>query len=89
MIIDDVVTLAESKLRVVEVLEKSGLTVQGIVVLIDRAQGGSEEIRRRGYTCSYAFTISELLTCYLEAGKLDRNTHNKCVDYLQSQSISR
>jgi uridine monophosphate synthetase len=89
VILDDVITLAESKLRAVEVLEKCGLMVQGIVVLIDRAQGGVEEMRRRGYNCSYAFTINELLACFLEAGKLDQDTYNRCADYLQSQSISK
>jgi uridine monophosphate synthetase len=84
VLVDDVITLAESKLSAIAVLEKSGLLVQGVVVLIDREQGGMEELRGRGYTCRAAYTITELLFFYHQAGMLNIHIYNSCIDYLKN-----
>ncbi len=51
-IVDDVITSGGSVLRAIEAVEAEGCTVGKVVVLLDRYEGGSEEIRRRGYDLS-------------------------------------
>jgi orotate phosphoribosyltransferase len=48
-IVDDVITTGGSVLRAIEAVETEGCSVVKVVVLLDRQQGGAEEIRRRGY----------------------------------------
>ena len=51
-IVDDVITTGGSVLRAIEAVEAEGCRVVKVVVLLDRQQGGSDEIRRRGYDFS-------------------------------------
>ncbi|MFC2058102.1 orotate phosphoribosyltransferase [Chloroflexota bacterium] len=48
-IVDDVLTTGGSVLRAIEAVEGEGCQVVKVVVVLDRNQGGSEELRRRGY----------------------------------------
>jgi orotate phosphoribosyltransferase len=51
-IVDDVITTGGSVLRAIEAVEAEGCRVVKVVVLLDRQQGGADEIRRRGYAFS-------------------------------------
>jgi orotate phosphoribosyltransferase len=51
-IVDDVITTGGSVLRAIEAAEAAGCRVVRVVVLLDRQQGGSDEIVRRGYDFS-------------------------------------
>jgi uridine monophosphate synthetase len=61
IIIEDLVTKGGSVLRAVEVLERAGLTVTDVAVLIDREQGGRERLNNRHYKLHAYFTLSELV----------------------------
>ena len=49
MVVDDVCTSGNSLFLAIEAAESIGCEVIGVSVLLDRKQGGSEEVRRRGY----------------------------------------
>ncbi len=51
-IVDDVITTGGSVLRAIEAVEAEGCHVVKVVVLLDRQQGGAEELRSRGYDFS-------------------------------------
>jgi len=48
-IVDDVVTTGGAILRAIEAVEEEGCRVVRVIALLDRQQGGSDELRRRGY----------------------------------------
>ena len=48
-IVDDVCTTGGSLLRAIEAAEDAGCTVVKVLAILDRHQGGSEELIRRGY----------------------------------------
>jgi len=48
-IVDDVITTGGSILRAIEAVEAEGCRVGQVVVLLDRNEGGADELRRRGY----------------------------------------
>ena len=48
-IVDDVVTTGGSILRAIEVVEAAGCRVGKVIVILDRNQGGSDDLRKRGY----------------------------------------
>lgn len=48
-IVDDVCTTGASLFRAIEAAEAHGCTVARVIAILDRVQGGSEELGRRGY----------------------------------------
>ena len=48
-IVDDVITTGGSTLNAIEAVEAMGCRVAKVIALVDRHEGGGDEIRRRGY----------------------------------------
>ena len=48
-IVDDVLTTGGSVLKAIEAVEAVNCKVVKVIVLVDRHEGGSDELRRRGY----------------------------------------
>lgn len=63
VILDDVITTGNSVLRAIDPSEKRGATVVQVYVLVDREEGGLENLRARGYSVEPIFTFSELKSC--------------------------
>ena len=61
VIIDDLITSGDSILQAIVALKASGLQVNDAVVLIDREQGGVENMQEQGYKLHAAITISRVL----------------------------
>lgn len=84
LLIDDVITAADSKINTIATLEESGLEVKDILVLVDREQGGAEELVRRGYNLHAAMKFSQLLDYYHRTGMLDNAKYKEAKDYLEA-----
>ncbi len=83
LIIDDLITKAGSKVEAIEVLRATGLEVKGVVVLVDREQGGVAQLwNETDVICHSVFLIRELLEIYLEAGRLTEPQHEEIFRYL-------
>ena len=61
ILIDDLITTAQSKLIAIEILENEGLRVTDVCVLVDREQGGREALEEAGYELHAACTMREIL----------------------------
>jgi len=61
VIVEDVVTTGGSSLKAVERAKEEGLNVLGLVTLVDREEGGRENIEAAGYWLRTIFTKSELV----------------------------
>src|SRR5216684_99224 len=59
-VIEDVVTTGGDSLRSIQVLRDAGLEVIHLVVVLDRGEGGEENIRRAGIPYSPLFRIADL-----------------------------
>jgi orotate phosphoribosyltransferase len=62
IIVEDVVTTGGSSMKAVRRAEEEGLKVLGIVTLVDREEGGRENIEAEGYWLKALFVKSELVT---------------------------
>lgn len=82
LLVDDLITGATSKREAIEVLRDEGLEVTDVVVLVDREQGGHEELGMLGCVLHSVFSISELLDFYVTTGKMSAKTHSKIQAYL-------
>jgi len=61
VIVEDVVTTGGSSLKAVNRAREEGLDVLGIVSLVDREEGGREQIEAEGYWLKAIFTKASLL----------------------------
>ena len=86
LLIDDLITQAESKLEAISTLEANGLVVEDVVVLVDRQQGGASQLEAMGYKFHCAFQLSELLQFYQQTGKIDRAGYERIITYLGARS---
>ena len=82
LVIDDLITRADSKLQAIHVLETNGLRVRDIIVLVDREQGGMDELKQRGYVGHAALKLSALLNYYSEKHSISEEDYRRTVQYL-------
>ena len=87
IVIDDLITGADSKFAALSILENNGLIINDIIVLLDREQGGVKELESRGYNCVCAMGITELLSIYLEQSKISNDVYRNTVTYLSSPIV--
>lgn len=86
LLIDDLITRADTKLEAARAIEAAGGTVAGFIVLIDREQGGIQHIQEDGYTVHSVFTVSELLAHYVAQGFISPERAEEVTDYIHSRS---
>lgn len=84
IILDDLITKADSKLEAIAAAEKLGYKVVGVVILVDREQGGREELKKRGYKLYAALKLTGLLKYYLSKKMISKNQFKDTVEYLES-----
>ncbi len=82
---DDLVTDGQSKVEGIKPLEEMGAKVNRIIVVIDREQGGKENLNRMGYILESITTISEIVTYLLKKGKISEAKANIILNYIKSE----
>lgn len=83
LIVDDVITKGESKFRAFKVAQDLGFKVLGLIVLVDRGEGGKEIIEGAGYKFYAPFTLKQLLAYYLEKNMITKNQYDETMEYLK------
>ena len=81
-VIEDLVTSGGSVLRAIETLRSAGLTVKDVVVLIDREQGGPENLAEAGYRLHAAMTMTLVVETLTTAGRLSSEQSTAVKTYL-------
>lgn len=83
LIIDDVITKGASKFRAFQVAQELGYKVLGLIVLVDRGEGGRETIEEAGYQFYAPIELTQLLKYYLDRGRIDEKRYHEVVEYLK------
>lgn len=80
---DDVVTNGKSKLEGIKPLEQLGAEVDRILVVIDREQGGKENLREMGYQLESVTTISRVIRELSKSKTVPKDQIEKVLSYIQ------
>ena len=80
---DDVVTNGMSKVEGLKPLEKSGAQIGMVMVVVDREQGGKENIERLGYNFHALGTISELVKRLSRLSYISEDQTDAVLDYVK------
>lgn len=86
LIIDDLITKSDSKEETIKALENRGLKPRDILVLIDREQGGAQQLNNQGYQLHSVFKFSELLGSYLWQKLMPTAIYQEIKEYLRKNS---
>jgi uridine monophosphate synthetase len=82
LVVDDLITRGDSKLEAIEPLEKAGLVVEDILVVIDREQGGRDVLAEHGYRLNSILTMREMLDILARRESITLEQHKKVLEYL-------
>ncbi len=83
IVVDDLVTTGGSVVSAVEALRKAGCTVKDAAVLVDRLEGGSENLGAIGVRLRKLVDIRELAEVLLERGKLTRHDYEAVMKQME------
>lgn len=89
LIVEDVVTSGTSILETAETLKEVGLIVTDAVVLIDREQGGLENLAQKGIRLHPVCPISSVVKELEIVGKIDASTAKMTLDFIHSCQVKR
>lgn len=81
IVVDDVITNGESKLLTIKPLEDEGLTVEDIVVLVDREQGGPELLQKKRYQCHSLYVVHDIFKTLLSYKRIDSRIMEQCIRF--------
>ncbi len=82
VVIDDLITSGDSIVQTIAALKAGGLHVTDAVVLIDREQGGAENLQAEGYRLHSIMSLPYLLSVLLEQERISEKKYNKTLDSL-------
>ena len=88
LVIDDLVTHADSKIEAIRVLEANQLRVRDVAVVVDREQGGPEQLAAAGYTLHAALRLGQLLDYWRASNGIDDETYARVRAYQAHETIS-
>jgi len=86
VLLDDLITTGGSKLEAMQPLVAEGLTVEDVVVLIDREQGGREDLAEHGLSLQAVLTLRELVDALEQAEKVSAAEAATVRDYLEAKA---
>jgi len=82
LVVEDLVTSGSSVFETIEPLEKEGLKVSDVIILIDREQGGKKHLTEKGYNLHAVFTITEMIDVLQQANILDDAVATKVKEFI-------
>jgi uridine monophosphate synthetase len=88
LLVDDLITQADTKLEAIAALEAAGMVVDEVLVLVDRQQGGADQLRTRGYDLRAVFLLDELLEHYVSRGFIDQAKADEVLSYIADNQVA-
>lgn len=69
VIVDDVITTGKSTIEAIDKAREAGLDIVRVIALVDRQEGGRENIEALGHTVEAVVTREEVMTLYKAKGR--------------------
>ncbi|KAK5641421.1 hypothetical protein RI129_009968 [Pyrocoelia pectoralis] len=87
LIIEDVVTSGSSIIETLEDLNEVGIHCSHALILMDRQQGGTNNLIKEGVTMHSLLNMTHLLKYLREANYIDDSTVNKVTNYMLTTQV--
>ena len=86
LILDDVVTSGRNLVNAIDAIRTDGGMVQDAVVLLDRQQGGSINLEKKGIKLHSFTTISQICEILRDNGAIDESQYTQIIDQIGNAS---
>jgi len=87
VLVDDLVTSGSSLLNAARAIRESGGVVNHAVVLLDREQGGRENLQKEKIELHTVTSMSQLLDMFRDLGYINHSNYNLAKEYLKREKI--
>lgn len=84
LLLDDLITEADTKFEAATAAQDLGYHIVAIGVLVDRQQGGVDQLREQGFSVVTSLPISKAFEYYYLNGNTDYNRYLESMDYLNN-----
>ncbi len=84
LVVEDLVTTGSSVFETITPLADVGLKVSDVIIVIDREQGGKENIESKGYRLHSLLKLSEMLEILRQEEKISPSVFNQVNQFLNS-----
>jgi orotate phosphoribosyltransferase len=85
LLVDDLVSKADTKFEAVGVLEDAESIIAGIILLVDREQGGRIALERMGYPTHSVYSVrGDLLPIYLNKDLITQQQNDRIISYIEA-----
>lgn len=88
LVIEDLITSGSSIFETIAPLEEEGLIVKDAAVLIDREQGGRQNLAGKGYQLHAVFKLSSIIETLQENGKISPETMRSVLKFLEENQVA-
>ncbi len=85
VVLDDVLTTGKSKLEAILSLRAAGLRVEDIVVLVDREQGGAQQLLAQGYRVHPVLRLSRVLEALARHGRISAEQQERVRAWMEGK----
>jgi len=86
LFLDDVVTDGSSKIESIKPIERLGGKICAVLVVVDREQGGKENLEKMGYKLYSVATISEITRSLLSSQTIPKEQAESVLRYVREYS---
>lgn len=86
LVIDDVIAHGKSKLEALEAAKTVGFYIN-MLVLIDREQGGVEQVGKEGCKVYAAMKLTDILDYYMEKNMITKKQYEQSIEYLSKSKV--
>jgi len=82
---DDVISEGTSKLEAIRPLEQLGARIEHILVVVDRQQGGKENLAKLGYKVHALAEVTQLAARLLQESKISKEHADAVISYVKDR----
>jgi len=86
---DDVISEGLSKIEGIKPLQELGGIVKDILVVINREQGGKENLEKLGFSVHALAKVSDLVNALCDSGSISRKKRDEVLDYVDGFKATR
>jgi uridine monophosphate synthetase len=83
VVIEDLITSGGSIIKSVEAMREAGMVIEDAIVLIDREQGGVENLAAAGIKAHSVFKLDQILDVLVENGKLSEEKRTEVLTFIR------